>query len=353
LGRKRSGKRAVEAPAGRDPVEVARRALAKAAARAAAVDLAWIRPLPPPDGWPLAPDVLRFLAALVRVLRPRHVIEFGSGLSTRALARACAGREPTCAISSADHDPDYSRAARAAVRADAAGARVRLQIAPVVARDCGGELLPVYALSAARMASRRPADLALIDGPPDLLGGREGTLYQVLDLARPGTIVLLDDAAREHEQEALRHWKENLGPAIEADVLPGFAKGLAAIIVREAVARSQLWRHRAALTASELKERVPAGATLILADDNRWGAGLVPGRKVLPFTERDGEYWGPPASDAEGIRKLEELRARGARHFAVVWPAFWWLEHYARLAAHLRDRYRCTLDNRRVRLFRL
>ena len=103
-------------------------------------DLSWIKPPPAEAGWTMAPDALRFLSSLVKHLQPRHVLEFGSGLSTRVLARAC----PRAAISSVDHDPEFA-------------ARKTAQIAPLVARDCGGKILPVYYLDAKRFASRASA----------------------------------------------------------------------------------------------------------------------------------------------------------------------------------------------------
>jgi predicted O-methyltransferase YrrM len=337
-----------------EATDIALRALDAAQAQAGTVDLSWLQPPPPPDGWTLSPDALRLLTALVRELRPRHALELGSGLSTRVLARACANLKPGCAVSSVDHDPEFGARTRAAWEAEKpAGSRIRFQIAPVVVRDCGGELLPVYALQAARLASRRPADLVLIDGPPELLGGREGTLYQVMDLSRAGTIVLLDDAARPREQDALRHWQENLGEAIEVRLLPGFAKGLAAIIIRNPVRRRELWDYRAELTARELAASVPAGAPVVLLDENNWGARMLPGRTVFPFVERAGEYWGPPETDEAGIGNLEDLRRRGARFLAIVWPAFWWLAHYAGLARHVCERYRCVLENERLKVYAL
>ena len=48
-----------------------------------------------------------------------------------------------------------------------------------------------------RMAINLPVDLAIIDGPPEALGGRTGTLYQVMDYIRAGGIVLLDDAGHD------------------------------------------------------------------------------------------------------------------------------------------------------------
>jgi hypothetical protein len=58
-------------------------------------------------------------------------------------------------------------------------------------------------------------------------------LYQILELTRPGTIVLLDDASRKEEAGVLANWQAVLGDAIETRLLPDFVKGLAAIIVRE------------------------------------------------------------------------------------------------------------------------
>src|SRR5438093_47847 len=100
-------------------------AIAEAQADFAGVDLSWIEPPPVDDGWTLAPDALRFITSLVQHLKPRHVLEFGSGLSTRVLARACTELKPKCAISSVDHDSEF--AAKVNVKG-----RVRLQIAPLV-----------------------------------------------------------------------------------------------------------------------------------------------------------------------------------------------------------------------------
>ena len=80
---------------------------------------------------------------------------------------------------------------------------------------------------------------------------------------------------------------------------------------------------------------------------------MVTGRRYLPFTEREGQYWGPPPDDETAIRELERLRDGGASHLVFAWPAFWWLEHYAGLHGHLCSRYRRVLGNSRVIVFDL
>jgi hypothetical protein len=121
--------------------------------------------------------------------------------------------------------------------------------------------------------------------------------------------------------------------------------------VREAQAANQ-WLVRRQEASAELMSLVREGEGVILADLGQL-EGIAPGRRVIPFVERDGQYWGPPKDDAEAIAELERVRAGGAKVLAIAWPAFWWLEHYADFARHLRERYRCVMENDRLVAFEL
>lgn len=264
-------------------------------------------------------------------------------MSTRVLSRAGAGL-PSCVISSVDHDPQYNWEVDGA-KLEPGGAPVTFQLAPLVVREFGGKLVGAYAIDAAKLATREPVDLVVIDGPPVNLGGREGTLYQVMDYARAGTVVLLDDSKRPEERAAIRAWQDNLGDAIEVAQLPGFAKGMAVVEVRRPVRTGELWRHRFELTRGELERVVPAGEALAVAGEAWWGRELGMARSFWPIMEKDGEYWGEPADDAAAIAEVERL---GARFVAFGWPTFWWLSHYREFVAKLGRR---VLDNDRVVLF--
>jgi glycosyltransferase involved in cell wall biosynthesis len=118
------------------------------------------------------------------------------------------------------------------------------------------------------------------------------------------------------------------------------------------------WMRRLAAAADELAAAIPPGSTVILVDDgqwaDRWGDGtFIEGRRWVPFVERDGRYWGPPADDAAAVREFERLRAAGAGFAAVGWPAFWWLDHYAGWHRHLRTAYRQVFANDRAVVFDL
>jgi predicted O-methyltransferase YrrM len=322
------------------------------------VDLARIDPPVTRGSWSLWPEALQLLAALVTRLEPRHIVEFGSGLSTRVIAWAAAELEKPCCLSTIDNDPDLIRAAEQDLLHQARRCRVAFQFAPLVLRDCGGQLVPVYLLRADRLASRSPVDIVVIDGPPAVLGGREGTLYQALDFARPGTIALLDDAERSDERDVLSRWRDNLGEAVELIALPGFRGGLAAAIVRDPVRIADLWKHRVRLATAGIAAVVPTETSFILVDRSEWDetfwdSDAALRRRPVPFLECDGRYWGAPADCDTAIRELERLRSSGAEFLVFGWPAFWWFDEYPIFLHYVRGRFTCISSNHRVIAFDL
>jgi hypothetical protein len=112
------------------------------------------------------------------------------------------------------------------------------------------------------------------------------------------------------------------------------------------------WRERYYTLVRELADHVPAADTIALADESQFGR-LLSGPRTVPFPEHAGQYAGPPADDEAAVTELDRLRRAGATHFAVAWPAFWWLDHYRAFCSHLQSNFRCVLRNDRVVLFDL
>jgi hypothetical protein len=110
---------------------------------------------------------------------------------------------------------------------------------------------------------------------------------------------------------------------------------------------------RLSLTARDLAAALSPGEMFILADNEEFRSFLTGGYRALPFLERDGQYWGPPEDDATAIRELERLRADGAGHLVIAWPAFWWLSYYREFANHVNEHFRRVLENDRVIIFDL
>jgi hypothetical protein len=169
------------------------------------------------------------IASLVRQIGPRHVIELGCGASTELLARL--GLEHgRMAVTTFEHDPW----AAAEIIAVASPLAINYRwfsfcICPLVARCCGGAIVPVYDDRMALPTVPHPADLIVINGPPQALGGRGGMFHQALKYARPGSLVLLLDA-RSEEDADIESWLERLEGHI-AFVPPGLAGRHLAFVV--------------------------------------------------------------------------------------------------------------------------
>ena len=194
------------------------------------VDLSWLEPEQERDSWTLADDTLRFIASVVELLRPRRVVEFGSGVSTRLLASGCARLDDPATLIALESDPEFERRTREQLARDPAGGSAQLELTHLVARRWFGRNMPVYDLPAS-VLDGPAAQLVLVDGPPLPLGGRQGSLLQAIHLGEAGTVVLLDDAERPSERAALALALELFGDQIEVRHLDGFAKGLAASVV--------------------------------------------------------------------------------------------------------------------------
>jgi len=75
--------------------------------------------------------------------------------------------------------------------------------------------------------------------------------------------------------------------------------------------------------------------------------------KVLPFMEKNGQFWGLPENDAQAIMEVERLRELGVDAFGFSWSAFWQLQQCEHFAHHLYSKYRTIHDDNRLRMFTL
>jgi hypothetical protein len=104
--------------------------------------------------------------------------------------------------------------------------------------------------------------------------------------------------------------------------------------------------------AAAIADSIPGGVPFILVDEEQIRSEM--GRpEAIPFLERNGVYYGPPADDEAAIGECERLRKEGARYLVVIWSCFWWLEYYVELERHLRDRYACVREDDLIVVFAL
>jgi hypothetical protein len=122
--------------------------------------------------------------------------------------------------------------------------------------------------------------------------------------------------------------------------------------IKELTASFRPWSQWRETAVEEIIDHVDAGSAFILADEDEWGTDEYVGEcRRIPFTERDGVYWGPPTDDQAAMFEFERLCNMGAEFLVVGWPAFWWLEAYPQWANLLRSRFQIVLQNDRQIIF--
>jgi succinoglycan biosynthesis protein ExoV len=123
--------------------------------------------------------------------------------------------------------------------------------------------------------------------------------------------------------------------------------------IEQSTADVRLWWKNIHEAGKGIDSVVPPEDLVIFVDEDQWRNQLSSGRRLVPFLEREGQYWGPPADSETAIQELDRLRGVGARFIIFAQPAFWWLEYYARLTGHLRSHFPCSLENEQLVVFDL
>jgi hypothetical protein len=138
------------------------------------------------------------------------------------------------------------------------------------------------------------------------------------------------------------------GTLLVVIVKPGIAQPICAPQIPPKAADALRLR----LAKEEIMRLIAPDETVILVDDEQIRSDL-PQVRSIPFLEKDGEYWGPPADDATAIQEVERLRKAGAKYIVFTWPTFWWIQYYTGFYKHVICTCRCVLKNDRLEVFAL
>lgn len=105
-------------------------------------------------------------------------------------------------------------------------------------------------------------------------------------------------------------------------------------------------------SAHEIKHLIPENETFILVDADQFHiSGEFAGRIAIPFLEKNGVYWGPPADDAQAIWEIKRQRERGAAFIIFAWPGFWLLNYYKGMHDYIKANSNCLVHNDRLVIF--
>ncbi len=162
--------------------------------------------------WSFSASTLNFLEDRLRVLRPKLVLEFGSGLSTVCLAhymRELYGDSRRVCIFSIEQELNYAMNTMQLLEAAQLHRQVRIIHSPLRQQVIEGirticyDLNPDFLNDA--LGDERP-DFVVIDGPSAEAGARLGTLPLVRQFLSPGAWFFLDDALRDGELRVAQMW---------------------------------------------------------------------------------------------------------------------------------------------------
>lgn len=162
--------------------------------------------------------------------RPRAILEMGSGMSTLATGLYCQG----CAdgerpkVVSLDHDQGWLDQTRDRCSELKVDSFIDFQLAEIGNLNLPteyGEIQGYLFDNGYIHEFLGSPDLVLIDGPPSSVG-RMGTLPSVLPLLTSRCTILLDDAGRPKEQEAIRKWISCVGERLKHEATYCLGSGL-------------------------------------------------------------------------------------------------------------------------------
>jgi predicted O-methyltransferase YrrM len=142
--------------------------------------------------WAASADVLLTLANISQKIKPKVVLDLGSGISTLVLAKSSPGAK----VFSIDHLQEFAGKTRSLLE-DHQITNVDLRVAPLRPNSAGSDWYEISALS-----DIAQIDLLFIDGPPGSKDekARHPVLAHCLSKLSPNAVIVIDDAARDGER---------------------------------------------------------------------------------------------------------------------------------------------------------
>lgn len=168
-------------------------------------------------GYSIPDQTLLWIWARLLKAEPRSIVELGTGMSTLMFSIFAAyqaeRRRPVPNTISIDHDHHWLSITEERLRELGTATAVRLLLCPLVCDEKHSDRHPCYRFddpSVSTVLAGAQPTFILIDGPPGSVGRHE-TLPRLSRWLTHKAEVLLDDAWRAGEKEALVNWKQRLG----------------------------------------------------------------------------------------------------------------------------------------------
>jgi predicted O-methyltransferase YrrM len=181
--------------------------------------------LPPLGGWAANADLLRLLVDQLLSLRPKVVLECGSGASTVWMGLLARQYGLDTRIVALEHDEAFARATSEMLRRHHLEEHAEVRHAPLTDTGLEGHDTPWYDVSV--IAELNEIGLLFVDGPPARTGdqARLPAVPLLRDRFAADCTIILDDYVRDEEKETAVAWRGLLDDFDfrEADVERGAA----------------------------------------------------------------------------------------------------------------------------------
>jgi predicted O-methyltransferase YrrM len=162
-------------------------------------------PLPLMQGYAADPELSLAIVNQIIEMRPDHILDIGSGLST-ILAGYTVKKIDHGQVITIEHHLDYYSQMMKQIKIHGLEKQVTLIHAPLINYELNGKNWLWYDMS--KVENDIDFDLVLIDGPPGNI--QEMARYPALPLLRnrlnPQALLILDDANRPAEKQIISNW---------------------------------------------------------------------------------------------------------------------------------------------------
>lgn len=160
---------------------------------------------PPSGWWALPADTLLFLSDYIGRVRPKRILEIGSGAST--IWTGTFAKQAGASLVSLEHDGSYAEKTRTLIDQYGLTGTVSLLHAPLKPVQVDEKTFDWYDHTLLSSLDG-PFDLVIVDGPPEATGdmARYPAFPLVEGLLSETCLVVLDDTHRENEKKILDDW---------------------------------------------------------------------------------------------------------------------------------------------------
>jgi predicted O-methyltransferase YrrM len=164
-------------------------------------------PLPSMSRWTAYPDLADTIVRECMINKPKLVVELGSGISTLITAYALEQHgENDAHIISLDHSQEYTQKTQDLLTVHELETKAQVLYSPLETTQVGNKTYSWYNID--RLTTKNAIDLLIVDGPPVKTNqlARYPALPLLFSQLSKECIIILDDAARPSEQQAVSQW---------------------------------------------------------------------------------------------------------------------------------------------------